>query len=154
MTIGSLMATTIPHYLLWSLHQGTPKCDFVVVVQSPSCVWLFVTQWTAACQVPCPSSSPGVCPSSHPLNQWCHPTISPSVDLFSFCLQSFLASESFPMSQLFASGGQSIGASSLASVLSMSIHDWFSLRLTGLISLLSKELSRVFSSTTVRKHQF
>ena len=102
-------------------------------------------------KLPCPSPSPRVCPSSCPLHQWCHPTISPSVTLFSFCLQSFPATRSFPMSQLFASGGQSTGAS--APVLPMSIQGWFPLRLTGLISLLSKGLTRVFSSTTVWKHQ-
>ena len=96
--------------------------------------------------LPSPSPSPRVFPSSSPLNQWCHPTISSSVTLFSFCLQSFLASGSFTVSQLFASGGQSIGASASASVLPRSIQGWFLLRTTG---LLSKGLSRVFSSTTV-----
>ena len=99
-----------------------------------------------------PSTPPGGWPSSCPLNRWCHPTISSSVVLFSFCLQSFPASGSFPGSQLFTSGSQSIGAS--ASVLPMSIQGWFPLGLTGLISLLSKGLSRVFSSTTVQEHQF
>ena len=101
-------------------------------------------------RLPCPSPSPGVCPSSIPLNQWCYPTISSSVTSFSFCLQSFPASGSFPMGWLFASGGQSIGAS--ASGLPMSTQDWFPLRMTGVISLLSKRLWRVFSSTTVWKH--
>ena len=100
---------------------------------------------------PCPSPSPGVCPSSCPLNQWCHPTISSSV-AFSFCLRSFPASGSFPMSRLFASSGQCIEA--LASILPMSILGWFPLGLTSLISLLSKGLSRVFFGTTVTKHQF
>ena len=100
----------------------------------------------------CPSPSPGVCPSSCPVNQHCHSTISSSVTLFSFCLQSFPAWGSFPVSHLFTSGGQSIDAS--ASVLPKSIRVWFPLTLTGLISLLSKGLSRVFFSTTVRKHQF
>ena len=95
---------------------------------------------------PCPSSSPGVCLSSRPLNRWFHPTIYSSVALFSFSLQSFPASGSFPMSWLFTSGGQSIGAS--ASVL----QGWFPLGLTGLISWLS--LSRVFPSTVVQRHQF
>ena len=84
------------------------------------------------------------------MNQWCHPTISSSVTLFSFCLQSFTASGSFPVSQLFASGGQSIGASASTSVLPMNIQGWFPLRLTDLISLFSKELSWIFSSTTVQ----
>ena len=97
-------------------------------------------------RLPCPSPPPRGCPGSCPLNRWCHPTNSSSVILFSFCLQSFPASGSFPGSQLFTSGSQSIGAS--ASVISMSIQGWFPLGLTGLISLLSTGLSRVFSSTT------
>ena len=103
---------------------------------------------------PCPSPSPGVWPSSCPLHWWCHQTTSSSVTLFSFCLQSFPALGSFPMSRLFISGGQSIGTSASASVLPMSIQGWFPLGLTCLISLLSKGLSRVFSSTPVQKHQF
>ena len=102
---------------------------------------------------PCPSSTPGVCSNSRPLNWWCHPIISSSVVPFS-CLQSFSASGSFPVNQFFSSGGQSIGVSVLASVLPMNIQDWFPLGLTGWISLQSKELSRVFSNTTVQKHQF
>ena len=105
-----------------------------VVVQSFIRVWLFATPWTA---------------NSCPLTRWCHPTISSSVTLFSSCPQSFPASGAFPMSRLFASGGQSIGAS--ASVLPMNIQCWLPLGLTGLISLQSKGLSRVFSSTTVSK---
>ena len=92
-------------------------------------------------RLPCPPLSPGVCSNSCPLSQWCHPTISSSVVPFSSCFQSFPASGSFPMSQLFASGDQSITASALASVLPMNIQDWFPLGLTGLISLLSKSLS-------------
>ena len=88
------------------------------------------------------------------LSQWYHPTISFFVALFSSCLQSFPTSGSFPMSQFFTSGGQSIGASSSASVLPMNIHGWFILGLTDLISLLFKRLSRVFSSTAVWKHKF
>ena len=102
----------------------------------------------------CPSLSLGVCSNSHPLSRWCHPTISSSVVPFSSCLQSFPASGSFPMSCLFPSGGQSIGASSSASVLPMNNQDWFPIRLTDLVSLQSKGLSRVFSSTTVQKYQF
>ena len=86
-------------------------------------------------RLPCPSSSPGACSNSCPLNQWCHPSISSSVIPFSSCLQSFPASESFLMSQFFASGGQSIRASASSSVLPMNIQDWFPLGLTGLISL-------------------
>ena len=103
-------------------------------------------------RLPCPSPTPGACSNSCPLSWWCHPTISFSVVPFSSCLQSFPASGSFPMNQLFASGGQSIGAS--ASVLSMNIQGWFPLGLIGLIYLLSKGLSRVFSSTTVQMHYF
>ena len=118
-----------------------------------SCVWLFATPWTAACHsILCPSLSPGVCSNSYPSSQWCYLTISYSAVPFSFWLQSFPASGSFPVSQVVTSGGQSFGAS--ASVLPMNIHGWFPLRLTGLISLLSKELSSVFSSATVRKHKF
>ena len=93
--------------------------------------------------------SPRLCPNSCSLSQWCHPTILSSVTLFSFCLQSFPASESFPVSRLFSSGGQSFGASASASVLPMNIQGWFPLGLTCLISLMSKGLARVFSSTTV-----
>ena len=89
---------------------------------------------------PCPSSAPGACSDSCPLNWWCHPTISSSVVPFSSCLQSFPASGSFPMSQFFTSGGQCIGASASASVLPMNIQDWFPFRLTGLISLQPKGL--------------
>ena len=112
-----------------------------VVVQSLSRVWLFATPWTAVCQASLSFTTFWVCSISCPLNHWCHPTISPSVVPFSW-LQSFPASGSFPMSQLFASGGQSIRAS--ASVLPMNIQWWFPLGWTGWISLQSKGLSRVF----------
>ena len=102
----------------------------------------------------CPSPSPGACSNSCPSCQRCHPTISPSVIPFSSCLQSFPASGSFLMCQFFASGGQSIGVSASASVLPMNIQDWFPLGWTGWISLQSKGLSRVFSNTTIQKHQF
>ena len=101
----------------------------------------------------CPSLPPWVCSNSCPLTWWCHPTILSSVTLFS-CPQSFPASGSFLMIWLFTSGGQSIRASVSASVLPMSIQGWFSLGLTGLISLLSKGFSKVFSSTIVLKNQF
>ena len=122
------------------------------VFQPFSCLslWPYGLQNT---RPPCPSPSPKVCPSSCPLNQWCHPAISPSDALFSFCPQSIPASGTFPMTHLFISGDQNTGASGSASVLPMSIQGWFSLRLTDLI-LLSKRLSRVFSSTTIQKHQF
>ena len=100
-------------------------------------------------RLPSPSPYPGICPSSYPLNQWCHPTMSSSVAHFSFCLQSFPAPGSFPMSCLFTSGGQSIGASASVSVLPKSIQGLIPLRFTGLLCLLSKGLSRVFCSTTV-----
>ena len=103
--------------------------------------------WTAACQASLSSLSPSVCSNSCLFNQWCYSTISSSASLFSFCLQCFPASESFPMSRLFTSGGQSIGVSASASVLSMNIQCWFPLGLTGLISLQPKGFSRVFSST-------
>ena len=103
---------------------------------------------------PCPSPTPGVHPNPCSLSQWCHPTISSSVVPFSSCPQSFPASGSFQMSWLFASGGQSIGLSASTSVLPMNTQDWSPLRWTGWISLRSKGLSRVFSNTTVQKHQF
>ena len=103
---------------------------------------------------PCPSPTPGVYSNSCPLSRWCHLTISSSVIRFFSCLQSFSASGSFPMSQFFTSGGQSIGVSASASVLPMNIQDWFPLGWIGWISLQSKGLSRVFSHTTVQKHQF
>ena len=104
-------------------------------------------------RLPCPLS-PGDCSNSCPLSWWCYPTISPTVALFCSCLQSFPASGSFLMNQLFTTGGQSIGVLASASVLPMNIQDWLPLELTGLISSQFKELSRVFSSTTVQKHQF
>ena len=103
---------------------------------------------------PGPSLNPRVYSNSCPLSQWCHSTILSSVIPFSSYLQSFLALGSFPMSQFFASGGQSLGVSASLSVLPMNIQDWFPLGWTGWISLQSKGLSRVFSNTTVQKHQF
>ena len=105
-------------------------------------------------RLPCPSPTPGTYSNSYPLHWWCHPTISSSVVPFSSCLQSFPTSGSFPVSQFFASGGLSIGASASASVLPMNIQDWFPLGWTSWICLQSKELPRVFSNTTVQKHQF
>ena len=118
-------------------------------VQSDS-LWPHGLQHT---RLPSSSSSPRACSNSCPLSQWCHPTILPSVVLFS-CLQSFSPSGSFLMKQFFASNDESIGASASASVLLLHIQDWFPVRLTALISLRSKGLSRVFSNTTVQKHQF
>ena len=103
-------------------------------------------------RAPCPSPTPGVHPNPCPLSQWCHPTISSSFTPFSSCPASFPASGSFQMSQLFTSGGQSIGVSASTLVLSMNTQDWSPL--AGWISLQSKRISRVFSNTTVQKHQF
>ena len=105
-------------------------------------------------RIPCPSPLPRAWSNSCPLSQWCHPTVSSSVVPFSSCLQSFPASGSFPMSQFFTSGIQIIGVSASASGLPMNIQDCFPLGLTSLIFLPSKGLSRVFSNTTVQKHQF
>ena len=105
-------------------------------------------------RLPCPSSTPGAFSNSCPSSQWCHPASPSSVVPFSSCAQSLPASGSFPMSQLFTRGGQSIGVSALASVLLMNIQDWSPLGWTGWISFESKGLSRVFSNTTVQKHQF
>ena len=120
-------------------------------VQSLSHVQLFELQHA---RPPCPSPTPRVHPNPCPLSRWCHPTISSSVIPFSSCPQSFPASGSFQMSQLFASGGQGIGGSASTSVLLMNTQDWSPLGWTGWISLQSKGLSRVFSNTTVQKHQF
>ena len=103
---------------------------------------------------PCPSPTPGVHPNPCPLCRWCHPTLSSSVVPFSSCPQSLPASGSFQMSQLSASGGQSIGVSASTSVLPMNTQDWSPLGWTGWIPLQSKGLSRVFSNTTGQKHQF
>ena len=103
---------------------------------------------------PCPSPTPGVHPNPCPFSHWCHPTISSSVVPFSSCPQSFPASGSLQISQLFAAGGQSSGVSASTSVLPMNTQDWSPLGWTGWISLQSKGLLRVFSNTTVQKHQF
>ena len=113
-------------------------CQLSCSVMSDS-LWPHGLQYS---RLPCLSPTPRVHLNSCPLSQWCHPTISSSVIPFSSCLQSFPVSGSFPVTRLFASGGQSIGASASASVLPMDIQDWFPLRLTGLISLLSKKHSQ------------
>ena len=128
--------------------------NWVSSVQPLSHDRLFVTLWTAAHQASLSSTNARACSNSCPLSRWCHPAISSSGVPFSSCFQSFPASGSFPMSQFFASGGQSIGASASTSVLPMNIQDWFLLGWTGWISLLSKGLSKVFSNTIVQKHQF
>ena len=121
--------------------------QFSSVASDP--LWPHGLYTTPGLQPPCPSPTPGVYSNSCPLSWWCHPTISSSVVPFSSSLQSFPASGSFPMSQLFTSGGQSIGVSASASALPMNIQDWFPLGWTGRISLQSKGLSRVFSNTAV-----
>ena len=126
-----------PQSLTQSVILAGPWWGFVAV-QSLSRVQLLVTQGLQQVRLPCPSLSPEVCSDSSPLNHWCHPTISFSDVPFSSCPQSLLASWSFPVSQFFVSGGQSIGAS--ASVLSMNVQCWFPLGLTNLISLLSMGL--------------
>ena len=123
-------------------------------VQSLSRVRLFATHGLQHSSPPCPSPTPRACSHSCPLSRWSQHTISCSVVPFSSHLQSFSASESFPISQFFTSGGQSIGVSASASVLPMNIQDWFPLGWTVWISLQSKGLSRVFSNTTIQKHQF
>ena len=127
-----------------------PTVKFSCSVMSDS-LWPHGLQHT---RPPCPSPTPGAYSNSCPSSLWCHPTISSSVIPFSSCLQSFPASGPLPISQLFTSGGPSIGVSASASVLPMNIQDWFPLGLTDLISLQCKGLSRVFSNTTVQKHQF
>ena len=141
----------------------------IYIYYLPRGIWLYFRSDQISCSVvsdslrshelqharpPCPSPTAGVYPNPCPLNQWCHPTVSSSVVPFSSCPQSFPASESFPMSQLFTWGGQSTGVSASKSLLPMNIQDWFPLGWTGWISLQSKGLSRVFSNTTVQKHQF
>ena len=133
------------HLIIWKVFSSV---QFSCSVLSDS-LWPHGPQHT---RFPCPSLTPGTCSDSQLSSQWCHPTISSSVVPVSSHLQSFPASGSFPLSQFFISGGQSIGVS--ASVLPMNIQGWFPLDWTGWISLLSKGLSRVFSNTTVQKHQF
>ena len=122
----------------------------MVVVALLSHIRLFASPWIAARRLPCPSLTPRTCSNSCPLSQWCHPTISSSVAPFSSCLLSFPALVSW----LFTSGDQSIGASAPASILPVNIQSWFPLGLTGLVSLLSRGLSRGFFSITIQKHQF
>ena len=123
-------------------------------VQSLSHIWHFLRPWTAACQASLSVTNSWSYSNSCPLSRWCHPTISSSVVPFSSCPQSFPASGSFQMSQLFPSDGQSIGVSASTSVFTMNTQDWSPLGWTGWISLQSKGLPRVFSNTTVQKHQF
>ena len=136
--------------IIWPLpiFQTLPPIQFSSLTQS------CLSPRTEHARPPCPSPTPRASSYSCPSSQWCHPTISSSAVSFSSHLQSFPASGSFPMSQFFTSGGQSIGVSVSASVLPVNIQDWVPLGLIGLIFLQSKGLSRVFSNNTVQKHQF
>ena len=154
--------TSEPHSCLHPLIQdglgerflGLRGTTWIVVncLVAQSCPTLCDPMDCSTHRFPFPPLSPRV--HSRSLSQWCYPTIASSATLFSFCLQSFPASRSFPMSRLFIPSGQSIRASASASVLPMNIQGWFPVGLIGLISLQSKRLSRVFSSTTIWKHQF
>ena len=148
------MPTYIHNNKEWELpvfpHSGHEHVQFSRSVVSDS-LWPHGLQQA---RLPCPSPTPGAYSNSCPSSWWCHPIIASSVTPFSSCLQSFPASGSFPMSLFFASGGQNIGVSVSTSVLLMSIQDGSPLGLTGWISVQSKALSRVFSNTTVQKHQF
>ena len=136
--------------LVWGIHTQYGSVQFSQSVMS-NALQPREPQHTRS---PCPSPTPRVHPNSCPLNWWCHPTISSSVIPFSSCPQSFPASGSFQMCQLFASGGQSTGVSASTSVLPMNTQDWSPLGWTGWISVQSNKLSRVFSNSTVQKHQF
>ena len=125
-----------------------------IPVQSLRPVRFFATHDLQHAKPPCPSPSPGVHSNPRPSSWWCHPAISSSVVSFTSCPQSLPASDSFPMSQHFVWGGQSTGVSGLASILPKNTQDWSPLEWTGWIPLQSKGLSRVFSNTTVQKHQF
>ena len=159
---------TTTDWLPWMLQMHMAQVDiFLLLLHKPTDSLVsrtFVVPWLSYVQLlqhhglqhsrlPSLSPSPGTCSNSCPLSRWCHPIISSSVIPFSSCLQFFPASGSFPMIWLFASGGQNIGASASSSVLPMNFQDWFIGGLTCLISLLSKELSRVLSNT-FQKHQF
>ena len=156
LTLRILLALFLCHMPFHS--QPVPKPHRLFSsVQFSSAARLCPTLWPHESQharPPCLSPTPGVHSNSCPSSRWCHPAISSSVVLFSSCTQSLPASGSFPMSQLFTWGGQSIGVSALASVLPMNIQNWSPLGWTGWTSLQSKGLSRVFSNTTVQKHQF
>ena len=149
MSHGSLLKSRLQRF---SVLPSRSFMDFSSV-QSLSHVQLFVTPWTTARQAS-QSPTPGVYSNLCPSSWWCHPAISFSVVPFSFWLQSLPTSESFPMSQLFGSGGKNIGVSASTSVFPMNTQDWSPLGWTVWISLQSKGLSRVFSNTTVQKHQF
>ena len=141
-------------YQAWFLSEasGPPPSSFVVQFSCSIVSDSLRPHELQHTRLPCPPT-PRACSNSSSSSWWCHPTISSSVIPFSSCLQSFPALGSFPVSQFFASGGQSTAVSASASILPMNIQAWFPLGLTGLISLQSKGLSRVFSNTTVQKHQ-
>ena len=151
MALKSLSLTLIVPFLTSNLKSSLKVLQFTSVPQS--CPTLQPHRLQPA-GPPCPSPTLGAYSNSCLLSWWCHPTISSSVVPFSSCLQSFPASRCFQMSQIFTSDGQNIGVSSSTSVLPVNPQDWFPLEWTGWISLLSKGLSRVFSNTTVQKHQF
>ena len=142
---GSVLAKWVN---MGNLHNLTELLSYTVQFSSSVVSDSLQTHGSQHAKPPCPSPTPGVHPDSCPLNQWFHPAISFTVVPFSSCPQSLPASGSFPISQFFTSGGQSTGALASASVLPMNIQSWFPLGLTGWISLQSKGLSRVFSSTT------
>ena len=151
-----LSALIVYSFNIWKLNRNFHwSVNFSVVdVQLLIHIWPFVTPWTAACQAFLSLTISWSLPKFMSMNWWWYTTILSSATIFFFSLQSLPASRSFPLSQLFSTGGQSIGVSASASVLPMNIQDWFPLGLTGLISLQSMGLSRVFSSTKVRNHQF
>ena len=136
---------TLKDYISWVTHSSSVQFSHLVVSNS---LQLHEPQHA---RPPCPSPTPRVYPNSCPSSRWCHPTISSSVIPFSSCLQSFPASGSFPMSQFFASGGQSTGVSASASVLPMNIQDWFPLEWTGWISLLLDLLADIFQRTLLKE---
>ena len=152
--LGHMMAKSEFKLLHWINYKNNIWISTHLLAQSLIPVQTFRPQGLQHPRPPFPSPTPRVNSNSCPLSWWCHPTISSSVIPFSFCLQSFPASGSFQMSQLFASGGQSIGVSTSESVLPMNSQDWFPLGWTSWNSLQCKGLSRIFSSTTVQKHQF
>ena len=139
-----------PKLLLWHTKMVPNKIQFSSVTQSCLTLWPHGLQHA---RLPCPSPTPGVYSNSCPLNQWSHPTVSASIVPFSSCLHSLPASGSFPMSQFFPSGGQSIGVSASTSIFPMNFQDWFPVGWTSRISSMSKGCSRVFSNSTVQKHQ-
>ena len=159
--MGQGISTVIPHKLIYVCVQSKWRRVILKIISVSSVQFSCSVMSDSLrphelqhARPPCPSPAPGVHSNSCPSSQWCHPAISTSVVPFSSCPQSLPASESFPMSQLFAWGSQSIGVSALASVLPMNTQDWSPLKWTAWISLQSKGLSRVFSNTTVQKHQF